>query len=165
MPKRVRSEGFIHCFFPFKSNVDWLYSKEVRTSLNSLALLVVNSKTWCYCSKWLRCSRTPWSWTVPEPRSSSCIFRYTPDHLSLDKSPNIWPLIYRWELDKLKSRWNKSVRTSTILTLLYQQFLHLLISQRDMSGPRLRALSNNRWSGGIIHRLYGPNGDSPKIGG
>jgi hypothetical protein len=32
---------------------------------------------------------------------------------------------------------------------LYQQFSNWLISQRDMSGPRLGALSNNRWSGGI----------------
>jgi hypothetical protein len=31
-----------------------------------------------------------------------------------------------------------------ILTLLYQQFSNLLTSQRDMSGPRLGALFNNR---------------------
>jgi hypothetical protein len=31
-----------------------------------------------------------------------------------------------------------------ILTLLYQQFSNLFISQWDMSGPRLGALSNNR---------------------
>jgi hypothetical protein len=35
----------------------------------------------------------------------------------------------------------KSFRTSKILTLLYQQFSNLLISQRDMSGPNLGALS------------------------
>ncbi len=31
--------------------------------------------------------------------------------------------------------------------LLYQQFSNLFISQRNMSGSRLGALSNNRWSG------------------
>jgi hypothetical protein len=70
------------------------------------------------------------------------------DHLLLDSAPNIGPLISRWELDKFKICWNKSFRTSIILTILYQQFLNLLISRRDMSGPRLGALSNNRWSGG-----------------
>ncbi len=50
-------------------------------------------------------------------------------------------------LTKFKNCWNKSFRTSKILTLLYLQFSNSLISQRDMSGPRLGALSNNRWSG------------------
>ncbi len=36
-----------------------------------------------------------------------------PDHLSLDMSPNIGPLISRWELDKFKNRWNKSFKTSS----------------------------------------------------
>jgi hypothetical protein len=71
-----------------------------------------------------------------------------PDHLLLDSVPNIGPFISRWEPDKFKNCWNKSFRTSKILTLLYQQFLNSLISQRDMSGTRLGALSNNRWSGG-----------------
>ncbi len=71
-----------------------------------------------------------------------------PDHLLLDSAPNIGPLISRWELDKFKNYWNKSFRTCKILTLLYQQFSNLLISQRDMSGPRLGSLSKNRWSGG-----------------
>jgi hypothetical protein len=66
----------------------------------------------------------------------------------LDRSPNIRQLMSRWELDKFKNFWNKSFVTSKILTLLYQQFSNLLISQRDMSGPRLGAMSNNRWSGG-----------------
>ncbi len=74
--------------------------------------------------------------------------RSTPDHLLLDRSPNIGPLISRWELGKFKNRWNKSFRTTKILTLLYQQFSNLIISQRDMSGPRLGALSNDRCSGG-----------------
>ncbi len=77
------------------------------------------------------------------------LFCSTPDHLLLDRSPNIGPLISRWELDKFKNCWNKSFRTSKILTLLYQQFPNLVISQRDLSGPRLGALPNNRWSGGI----------------
>ncbi len=63
--------------------------------------------------------------------------------------PLIWQLISHWELDKFKTCLNKSFRTSKILTLFYQQFSNLLISQRDMSGPRLGALSNNRWSGDI----------------
>ncbi len=79
------------------------------------------------------------------------IARVPRDHLLLDRSPNIGPLISRWELDKFKNYWNKSFRTSKILTLLYEQFSNLLISQRDMSGPRLGALSNNRWSGGTSY--------------
>ncbi len=66
----------------------------------------------------------------------------------LDRSPNVGPLISRWELDKFKNCWNISCRTSKILTLLYPQFSNLLISQRDMSSQRLGALSKNRWSGG-----------------
>jgi hypothetical protein len=73
------------------------------------------------------------------------------DHLLLlDRSPNIGvigPLISRWELDKFNNCWNKSFRTSKILPLLYQQFSNLLNSKRDMSGPKLGALSNNRWLG------------------
>ncbi len=71
-----------------------------------------------------------------------------PDLLLLDRSPIIGPIISRSKLDKLKNCWNKSFRSSKILTLLYQQFSNLLISQRDTSGPRLKALSNNRWSWG-----------------
>jgi hypothetical protein len=78
---------------------------------------------------------------------------YTPDHLLLDSAPIIGPLISRWELDKFKNCWNKSFGTSKILTLLYQQFLNLLFSQRDTSGPRLGALSNNRWSGDQLEVL------------
>ncbi len=70
--------------------------------------------------------------------------RLHPDHLLLDRSPTFGPLVYRWELDKFKTCCNKSFTNSKILTLLYQQFSNSLISQRDMSGPRLGALSNNR---------------------
>ncbi len=73
------------------------------------------------------------------------------NRLLLDRFPNIGPLISRWELDKFKNCWYKSFRTSKILTLLYQQFSNVLISQRDMSGPRLGALSNNRWSGVLYY--------------
>ncbi len=68
-------------------------------------------------------------------------------HLLLDRSPNIEPLISCWELGKLKNCWNKSFRTSKVLTLLHQQFSNFLIYQRGKSGPRLGALSNNRWLG------------------
>jgi hypothetical protein len=71
-------------------------------------------------------------------------FYVPPDHLFLDSVPNIGPLIPHWELDILKNCRNKSFRTFKILTLLYQQFSNWLISQRDMSGPRLGALSNNK---------------------
>jgi hypothetical protein len=69
------------------------------------------------------------------------------DHLLLNTSCNIGPLISRWKLDKFKNCWSKCFRTSNILTLLYQQFSNVLSSQRDMNGPRLGALSNIRWSG------------------
>ncbi len=72
------------------------------------------------------------------------------DRLSLDRSPNIGPLVSRWELEEFENCRNKSFRTSKILTLLYPQFSNLLISQRDMNGPRLGALSDNRWSG-VVH--------------
>jgi hypothetical protein len=76
-----------------------------------------------------------------------------PDHLFLDSVPNLGPLISRWKLHKFKNSQNKSFRTSKILTLLYQQSSNLLVSQPDMSGPRLGTLSNNRWSGGIQHEV------------
>ncbi len=46
-----------------------------------------------------------------------------------------------------KCLYKKSVRILKVLKLLFQQFSNLLISERDMSGPRLGALFNNRWSG------------------
>jgi hypothetical protein len=78
-------------------------------------------------------------------RILSCeIICVPPDHLSLDSAPNIGPPMSRSELDKFKNCWNKSFRISKILTLLHQQFSNLLISQLDMSGPRLGSLSINR---------------------
>ncbi len=79
--------------------------------------------------------------------AQQCSRRCGNSHLLLDRSPNIGPLVSRWELDKFKNCWYKRYRTFKILTFLYQKFLNLLISQRDMSGPRLGALSNYRWLG------------------
>ncbi len=53
-------------------------------------------------------------------------------------------LIGNLTVNKFKNCWTKSFRTSKNLTLLYVQFLNVLISQRDMSGARLGALPNNR---------------------
>jgi hypothetical protein len=105
-----------------------------------------------------------WSFALakwPMKRSVYCFFsrddqkQHIPlDHLLLDKFPNIGPLVSRWELDKFKNCWKNCFRNSKILTLLYQQFSNLLIFQRDMSGPRLGPLSNDRWSSGIpVSRL------------
>jgi hypothetical protein len=79
-----------------------------------------------------------------------------PDHLLLNSAPNLGPRISRWEINKFKNCWYKSVRIVEDLRLLFQQFLNLSSSQRDMSGPILGALSNNRWSWGTsrfsLHR-------------
>ncbi len=76
------------------------------------------------------------------------IFYIPPDHLILDNTPNLGPLISRWKINQFENCWYKSVRILEALKLLFQQFLNLSCSQRDMSGPILGALSNNRWSGG-----------------
>ncbi len=86
-----------------------------------------NVKTWKRCPRFEHKSF----------QTVSVTHRLPHDHLLLDCVPNIGPLISRLELDKFKNCWNKSFRTSKILTLLYQQFSILLISQQDMSGPRL----------------------------
>jgi hypothetical protein len=75
-----------------------------------------------------------------------------PDHLLLDSAPNLGPLISSWEINKFENCWYKSVRILEILKLLFQQFLNLSSSQRDMSGLILGDLSNNRWSGSSIPR-------------
>ncbi len=69
------------------------------------------------------------------------------DHLLLDRALNLGPLISRWEITKFQNCWYKSVRFLEVLKLLFHQFLNLSRSQRDMSGPRLGDLSNNRGSG------------------
>ncbi len=51
-------------------------------------------------------------WTV------SCNVAVPPNHLLLDRSSNIGPLISRWELGQLKNCWNKRFRTSKMLTIL-----------------------------------------------
>ncbi len=71
-----------------------------------------------------------------------------PDHLWLDNAPNLGPLIYRLEINKFENCWYKSVRILKVLKLLIQQSLNLSTSQRDISGPILGTLSNNRWSWG-----------------
>ncbi len=63
---------------------------------------------------------------------------------------NLGPLISRWEINKFENCWYKSVRILEVLKLLFQQFLNLSSSQRDMSGTILGDLSNNRWSGGNL---------------
>ncbi len=54
--------------------------------------------------------------------------RVPPDHLFLGRSPNIGPLIFRWDLDKFKNCWNKSFRTSKIVTRVCQQFFELIVN-------------------------------------
>ncbi len=66
----------------------------------------------------------------------------------MDSAPNLGPLISRWEINKFDNCWYKSVRILEALKLLFQQFLNLTSSLRDMNGPILGALSNNRWSWG-----------------
>ncbi len=84
------------------------------------------------------------SWQAPTPH----LFTVPPDHLLLDSAPNLGPLISHWEINKFQNCWYKSVRILKVLKILFQQFLTLSSSQRDMSGPILGDLSNNRWSGG-----------------
>jgi hypothetical protein len=76
-----------------------------------------------------------------------------PDHLLLNSAPILGPLISRWEINKLENFWYKSGKFLEVLKLLFQQCLNLSSSQRDMRGPILRALSNNRWSWGIWRDL------------
>jgi hypothetical protein len=66
------------------------------------------------------------------------------DHLLLDCAPNLGPLISCWRINYFENCWYESVRILEVLKLLFQQFLNLSSSQRDMSGPILETLSNNR---------------------
>ncbi len=77
-------------------------------------------------------------------------FIIPPDHPLLDSAPNLGPLISRWEIIKFKNSRYWIVRILDVLKLLFQQFLNLSSSKRDMSGPKSGDLSNNRWSGGNI---------------
>ncbi len=75
-----------------------------------------------------------------------------PDHLLLDSAPNLGPLISRWKMNNFKNCWYKSVKILEVLKFLFQQLSNLSSSQRNMSGPILGELSNNRWSWGtVIH--------------
>ncbi len=58
--------------------------------------------------------------------------------------------VCRWEINKFENCWYKSVRVLEVLKLSFQRFLNLSSSERDVSGPILGHLSNNRWSGGIL---------------
>ncbi len=80
--------------------------------------------------------------------SSSCTTPSddTPYLLLLDRAPNLGLLISCWEINKVENCWYKSVRILEVPKLLFQQFLNLSSSQRDMSGPILGDLSNNRVS-------------------
>jgi hypothetical protein len=93
------------------------------------------------------------NWLSSYPYSNVLTFQRStmlhPDHLFLDSAPNIGPLISRWEINKFENCRYKSVGILEVLKLLFQQFLNLSSSQRDMSGPILGDLSNNRWSGVI----------------
>jgi hypothetical protein len=98
--------------------------------------------------------------TIFEPWVVSTV---TPDHLLLDSAPNLGPLISRWEINKFENCWYNSVRSLEVLKLLFQQFLNLVSSQWDISGPILGALSTNRWSRGFVkasnlelHGNFGP---------
>jgi hypothetical protein len=73
-----------------------------------------------------------------------------PDHLLLDCAPNLGPLISRWKINKFENCWYKIVRILEVLKLLFQQFLNLSSSQRDMGATILGDLSNNRWSGAFL---------------
>jgi hypothetical protein len=70
----------------------------------------------------------------------------THDHQLLDSAPNLGPLISRWENNKFESCRYESVGNLEVLKLSFQQFLNLSRSQRNMSGPILKDLSNKRWS-------------------
>jgi hypothetical protein len=88
---------------------------------------------------------TTYSWQI------FSVFTYIPPiHLSLDSAPDLGTLISRWEINKFENCWYKSVRILEVLKLLFQQILNLSSSHRNMSGPVLRALSNNRWLRGSL---------------
>ncbi len=119
-----------------------------QTANHPLNVLVLDEqRAW---NRMMKCS----SWHGSVSSVDNIIATLTPDHLLMDTSPNTGLLISRWELDQFKNCWNKSFKASKILTLLYRQFSDLLISQRDVSGPRLGALSNSRWSGSIFSSLF-----------
>ncbi len=80
-------------------------------------------------------------------------FPLPPDHLLSGSAPHLGPLISRWEIMKFEICWYKSVRILEVLKLLFQQFLSLSSSRRDMSGSILGDLSNNRWSG-VLSRQH-----------
>ncbi len=146
-------------FIPALSRLDWtrgVFSLLFFVYWNSMPHLYIvlgRPSALLLCCCWTKIE----SWTFSIDGCYPPITYYWTVSLILDHSYLVGnltnskiPLISRWELDKFKNCWNKSFRTTKILTLLYQQFSNLKIFQWDMSGPRLGALSNNRWSGGSI---------------
>ncbi len=71
-------------------------------------------------------------------------------HILFDSSSNLGPLISRWEINKFENCWYKRVRILEVLKHLFQNFLNLSTSQRDMSGPKSWDLFNNRLSWGEV---------------
>ncbi len=63
------------------------------------------------------------------------------DHLLLDSVPNLGPLISRWKINKLIQKC-QDVKVSKAFVSAIFEFAKF---QRDMSGPILGYLSNNRW--------------------
>ncbi len=74
------------------------------------------------------------------------------DHQLLDSAPNLESLISRWEINKSENSSYKSVRIIEVPKLLFEQFLNLSSSQRDMSGPILGDLSNDRFR--VLEFIY-----------
>ncbi len=103
-----------------------------------------DSPTWCYGEFNVACL----SWNVNPLPIEVLPTLLPPDHLLLDSAPNLGPLISCWEINEFKNCWYKNIRILEVLKRLFQKFLKVSSSERDMRGPRLGALSKNRWSGG-----------------
>ncbi len=107
--------------------------------------------TWCRSAstcpcRWLSkdCLSRPVKMRADKLRKVLCV---PPDHLLLYWSPNIGPLVSHWVLDKFKIVQTKALEPLKSWHFCISNFWNFFISQEDMSGPRLGALSNNRWLG------------------
>jgi hypothetical protein len=116
------------------NRTSWFSSWIVYTRLNSFK---TNERLWVNSIRWLSSN------IGVVPSQSDLV---PPDHLLLDSSPNLRPLISCWEINKFENWWYKSVRNLEVLKLLFPQFLKFSSFQRDMSGPKLEDMSKNRWS-------------------
>jgi hypothetical protein len=134
------------------------YKKKTELTSSNCRFLIVKSVSSGRKRSHALCDRVSWYKMnlslVQRSNSYPSITYYWTIPLILD------PLISCWETDKFKNCWYKSVRILEVLKLLFQQFLNLSSSQRDVSDPILGALSNNRWSGGIPFSHQEKNGDS-----